>query len=130
MNDIETIEDIKLFVDTFYHKIQNDELLAPVFAMRIEADNWQPHLDKMYSFWKTVLFHESGYKGSPFMKHSDLPIYPKHFDQWVALFNENIDSHFEGERTEDAKRRVKSMADLFMAKIEYYRNNPQAKPIV
>lgn len=129
MRDIETIDDIKLFVDSFYEKIQKDDLLAPVFALKIEANHWQPHLDKMYLFWKTVLFHEAAYKGSPYMKHHPLPIHQEHFDRWVSLFNDNLDHLFEGELANEAKRRVKSMADLFSAKMEYYRANPTKKPL-
>ena len=129
MRDIESIEDIKLFVNGFYEKVQNDELLGPVFASKIEDGNWQPHLDKMYAFWKTVLFHEAGYKGSPYMKHHPLPINPSHFERWLKLFNETIDALFEGALADDAKRRVESMAQLFMAKMEYYKANPKIKPI-
>ena len=64
------------------------------------------------------------------MKHHPLPINPSHFERWLKLFNETIDESFEGALADDAKRRVESMAQIFMAKMEYYRTNPQAKPIV
>jgi hemoglobin len=46
-NDIETTEDIKLLVDSFYAKVKEDELLSPIFFSRIPED-WQPHMEKMY----------------------------------------------------------------------------------
>lgn len=129
MKDIETMEDIKLLVDSFYTKVGKDELLAPIFESKLEGGNWQPHLEKMYSFWQTVLFHEISYKGSPYMKHHPLPINPSHFERWLQLFNETIDSLFQGALADDAKRRVESMAQLFMAKMDYYRKNPTIKPL-
>lgn len=129
MKDVENIDDIKIFVDSFYLKIQKDELLAPIFAMRIEPDNWQKHLDRMYAFWNTVLFFERGYKGQPFGKHIGLPIENKHFQHWAFLFKKNMDEHFEGDMADDAKRRVDSMAALFAAKMEHIRSNPNFVPL-
>jgi len=130
MTDIRNIEDIKLFVDAFYGKIREDGLLAPVFALRIETDNWQIHLTKMYRFWDSVLFFQRSYKGNPFAKHIGLPIETKHFQQWVNLFTQTIDEHFEGEKAEDAKRRALNMANMFSAKMHHISQNPNFKPIV
>jgi len=46
MKDIEDIADIKLFVNEFYIKVREDELLGIVFSAVIAGD-WQPHLDRM-----------------------------------------------------------------------------------
>lgn len=56
MKDIKNIEDIKLFVDEFYSKVSDDQLLSPIFGMRIESGDWEKHLNRMYDFWNTVLF--------------------------------------------------------------------------
>ncbi|HEK19441.1 MAG TPA: group III truncated hemoglobin, partial [Bacteroidetes bacterium] len=61
-NDILSLTDIKLLVDTFYERIQKNELLGPIFNERIK-DNWPEHLDKMYRFWQTVLLEEYTYGG-------------------------------------------------------------------
>ena len=130
MNDVKTPEDVKIFVDGFYEKIRNDELLAPIFALRIAPDDWQRHLDRMYGFWQTVLFHKQLYKGNPFGKHIGLPVEKRHFEHWGKLFSENMDELFAGEIADDAKRRVDSMVELFSAKMEYIRSHPNFKPIV
>ena len=49
MKDIAGKDDIKIFVDKFYEKIREDETLGPVFALRIPAENWPKHLERMYS---------------------------------------------------------------------------------
>ena len=115
MRDIENIDDIKTFVDDFYIKVRNDNLLAPVFAARI-AD-WQPHLNKMYRFWNAALFQVREYVGNPMTKHSTLPIDGPHFEQWINLFYETLDQHFEGSVTDEAKRRAMIMAHTFYQRI-------------
>jgi hemoglobin len=122
VKDILNREDVKLFVDTFYSKVRADELLAPVFNERIR-DRWPQHLEKMYSFWGTVLLGEYTYQGSPFSPHAQLPIGHAHFDRWLKLFNKAIDDSFQGEKAGEAKWRASKMAEMFEAKIEYYKNH-------
>jgi hemoglobin len=121
--EILTIDDIKLLVDTFYQRIQTDELLGPIFNERIQ-DKWPIHLEKMYRFWQTVLLEEYTYNGAPFPPHAKLPVGPEHFAQWLELFTQTIDELFTGEKADEAKWRAGKMATMFMAKIEYFKNNP------
>ncbi len=130
LKDIENYEDIQLFVDCFYTKVQEDELLAPIFAMRIPDDQWPRHLNRMYNFWYSVLFGGQTYKGNPFAKHANLPIEAAHFDHWISLFNENLDELFDGPRAEDTKERVKSMGIAFKAKLAFIKANPNYRNIV
>ena len=76
------LDDIKLLVDTFYERIREHEMLAPVFNERIQ-DKWPEHLDKMYRFWQTVLLGDHTYFGSPFPPHAKLPVDETHFNQWL-----------------------------------------------
>jgi hemoglobin len=121
--EILTIEDIKLLVDTFYQRIQTDKLLGPIFNEQIQ-DRWPIHLEKMYRFWQTVLLEEYTYNGAPFPPHAKLPVGHEHFAQWLELFTQTIDELFTGEKADEAKWRAGKMATMFMAKIEYFKNNP------
>jgi len=121
--EILTIDDIKLLVDTFYQRIQTDELLGPIFNERIQ-DKWPVHLEKMYRFWQTVLLEEYTYNGAPFPPHAKLPVGPEHFAHWLKLFTQTIDELFTGDKADEAKWRAGKMATMFMAKIEYFKNNP------
>lgn len=127
MKDIESLEDIQLLVNSFYQKVQTDDLIGPVFNDIIE--NWQPHLDKMYRFWQTILLHEHTYSGSPFLKHAKLPVEKEHFDRWLLLFSETMDALFEGEKANEAKWRSEKMAEMFMFKINYFRENTNEQPL-
>lgn len=121
--EILTLADIKLLVDTFYQRIKDDELLAPIFNERIQ-DRWPEHLEKMYKFWQTVLLDQHTYLGAPFAPHAHLPIDATHFNQWMALFTKTVDELFTGLKAEEAKWRAAKMAELFEAKITHIKNNP------
>ena len=121
IKDIITSEDIKTLVDAFYEKIRHDELLAPIFNERIQ-DQWPQHLEKMYSFWQTVLLNEQTYSGSPFPPHAQLPINHSHFEKWIELFISTIDELYKGDKSTEAKWRASKMAEMFKNKIEYYRD--------
>jgi hemoglobin len=116
MKDIDDIADVRLFVNDFYTKVRHDGLIGPVFLQAIPGD-WQPHLDKMYAFWHTVLFGMGGYKGNPFSKHAPLKIERSHFERWLSLFAETIDHYFEGPVADDAKKRAGLMAEMFLYRL-------------
>jgi hemoglobin len=121
-SDIATLDDIKLLVDSFYGKVREDDLLANIFNERIQ-DRWTAHLEKMYRFWQTVLLEEHTYYGSPFLPHAKLPVDAEHFERWLKLFNETVDTLFEGDKATRAKWQGERMAEMFLSKINYYRNN-------
>lgn len=77
---------IERLVRAFYARIRVDALLAPIFAARI-AD-WEPHLQRMFSFWSSVALLTGRYHGQPMVKHLPLPVDARHFDRWLALFEE------------------------------------------
>ncbi|MGH2565093.1 MAG: group III truncated hemoglobin [Ginsengibacter sp.] len=123
IKEIISLEDIKMLVNTFYGKVRKDKLIGPIFDERIQ-DRWPHHLEKMYNFWQTVLLGEHTYFGSPFPPHANLPVSHKHFEKWMELFIQTVDELFTGEIAEDAKWRAEKMAELFEAKIEYFKGNP------
>jgi hemoglobin len=126
-NDVTGLEDIKLFVDEFYYKVQTDDLIGPVFNSIIK--DWPPHLEKMYKFWNAALFGVPGFKGNPFARHAPLPISGPHFERWMLLFTATIEEHFEGEMAEEVKHRAGLMADMFSKRLADMKG-PASKVIV
>jgi len=120
---IETMEDIRLLVDTFYGKVRENPLIGPIFDGVI-GDRWPVHLEKMYRFWQTVLFGEHTYYGAPFPPHAQLPVDRQHFDTWLGLWHDTLDQLFTGEKAAEAKWRGDKMAAMFLSKINYYRSRP------
>lgn len=116
--DIKNIEDIKLFVNSFYDRVNKDKTLSYIFN-DFSKVNWDKHLPRMYSFWSTLLFGEKSYKGSPFDKHIPLPVEKAHFARWVELFEATIDDLFQGEMAEHTKMRAKTIAWTFQSKLEF-----------
>lgn len=121
-NDILTLADVKLLVDTFYGKVREDDLLANVFNERIQ-DRWPVHLEKMYRFWQTVLLTEHTYFGSPFPPHATLDVNKTHFDRWMLLFTQTVDEIFSGKIAEEAKWRAGKMAEMFQLKRSMMKGN-------
>ncbi len=118
--DIETREDIKNLVDTFYTAVRKDNLLGSIFNDIAQVD-WQEHLPKMYDFWETALFHLAKYKGNPLQVHALLhqktTLRKEHFDRWLALFKQTIDERFKGQKAYLAKTRANSIAVVIRAKL-------------
>ena len=121
-NDITSLPDIKMLVDTFYGKIRENDLLGPIFN-NILHDRWTEHLEKMYRFWQTVLLEEHTYAGSPFVPHAKLPIHQLHFDTWLTIWSSTVNDLFEGTKAEEAKWRGNKMAEMFLYQITYYQSN-------
>jgi hemoglobin len=128
LQDITQLDDIKLLVDTFYSKVQKDNYIGPIFNEKI-GNRWPEHLEKMYRFWQTILLEVHSYSGSPFPPHKHLPVNKEHFDRWMEIFTETVDSLFAGKTAEEAKLRAKNMAEMFNYKIEYFRNEGK-KPLL
>ena len=60
--------------------------MGPIFAARIK--DWEPHLEKMCAFWSSVVLRSGRYQGQPMQVHKSLPVDARHFDRWLALFEE------------------------------------------
>lgn len=127
-HDIQGLDDIKLLVNTFYDKVRKHDVLAPIFDAQIK-DRWPQHLEKLYTFWQTVLLEEHTYFDSPFPPHLKLSLEHEHFEYWLKLFRQTIDELFCGEKADEALWRANKMAQMFEMKIEHYRNQ-QFKTLV
>lgn len=77
---------IERLVHAFYAKVRRDELLGPIFDARIV--DWDKHLARMCLFWASVALGAGTYEGSPMQVHAPLPVDARHFDRWLALFEE------------------------------------------
>ncbi|MBS1639849.1 MAG: group III truncated hemoglobin [Bacteroidetes bacterium] len=120
--EIQNLTDIKLLVDSFYGKVREDDMLKDIFNNIIQ-NRWPQHLEKMYSFWQTVLLDEYTYNGTPFPPHTKLPVEEEHFTRWLQLFNATVDEYFVGEKATRAKWQGERMAEMFLNKIRYYKNS-------
>ncbi|MCC3159167.1 group III truncated hemoglobin [Hymenobacter sp. 15J16-1T3B] len=118
--DIQTEADIQALVDWFYDKVNQDELLGPVFN-DVAAVHWPAHLPTMYDFWSSILLGTARYKGRPFPKHLALPIEKPHFQRWLQLFYQTVAENFAGPKAEEAKVKALNIATMFE-----YRMRPKS----
>jgi hemoglobin len=121
-HDIQTIEDVQLMVNTFYERIQKNEVLGPIFEEKVHG-RWSEHLEKMYRFWQTILLGEHTYNGAPFPPHARMPIDEAHFIIWVKTFTTTVDDLFSGDIADEAKKRGTLMAALFNSKLEFFKKH-------
>ncbi len=127
--DIQSIEDIIVFVDAFYDKVRHDEIIGDIFKKAI-GENWEVHLMKMYRFWDSVLFNSKTYIGNPFIAHSKLNIEKEHFDVWLEHFKYVADEHFSGSNSDRMKLQAEHMAQMFLRKLNEYKHNHNRKPLI
>ncbi|HXT09516.1 MAG TPA: group III truncated hemoglobin [Roseiarcus sp.] len=78
---------IERLVRGFYVRVRADAVLGPIFASKIQ--DWEPHLEKMFAFWSSLALMSGRYHGQPMAKHLPLPVDARHFDRWLALFEES-----------------------------------------
>lgn len=87
MTHLQLDEDgLKRLVDAFYFRVRADAELGPIFNDAIH--DWSGHLDKLGSFWSSVMLASGRYKGQPVpahMKHRGR-ITPALFERWLALW--------------------------------------------
>lgn len=101
-------EQISALVDTFYDRILKDQRLGPVFDSRL-AGQWDPHLEKMKRFWRSILLKTGEYKGQPVPAHFKLKeVVSDDYRIWLDLFRQTA---FEVFRDEEAAQIVIRQAE-------------------
>ncbi len=119
MKDLLNRSDIEFLINTFYEKVQKDDLISFFFTDVVSVD-WENHLPVMYNFWEVILFSTGSYAGNTMQKHIDLnmksTMQPKHFERWIQLFTQTVDENFEGTNAVLIKQRALSIATVIQIK--------------
>lgn len=104
--DVTDRHDIALLVRTFYTHAFADPLLGPVFVDIAHLD-LDVHLPIMCDFWETVLFQAGKYHGNALWLHRELHarahLTPEHFNRWLTIWTQTIDSLYTGLNADRAK---------------------------
>lgn len=118
--DIETIDEIKELVNSFYNKVVANDTIGYLFN-DVAKVNWEKHLPVMYSFWEQIIFNTGDFKGNPMLAHQKLheisPLNKEHFGEWLMLFHKTVDELFEGTNATIAKQRAESIATVMKIKV-------------
>ena len=111
--DMDCRENIELFVDRFYQRMLQDEILAPIFVdvAQIDLDVHLPHIK---DYWCKLLLGEKNYQRHTMnihrVLHGKRSLKPADFQRWLEFFTGTVDDYFTGEYAERAKRVATSIA--------------------
>lgn len=110
------------FVEAFYAKVRDDDLLGPIFAERI-AD-WPTHLVRMKAFWRSILHNSGEFSGNPMLKHLAIPgLDISHFSRWLDLFYATLrENEPTSEATALVGERARMIADSLLTGIAMHRD--------
>jgi hemoglobin len=123
---LDSPEDIRFLVDSFYEKVQIDPLIGPIFTDVAQVD-FSKHLPKMYAFWESIILGNNAYDGHPFRPHLIVnqkhTLTIEHFERWLQLFSATITENFSGETAEQVRQRATQIALVWNNKLEYLNND-------
>jgi hemoglobin len=121
-----TEDALTLLVETFYARVREDALIGPVFEDGI--DDWPGHLDKLQSFWSSVMLTSGRYKGRPLpahVKHGDR-ISSASFERWLGLWRETSDELFAPEPAAALQDKAGRIAESLSLGIAFHRDPASA----
>jgi hemoglobin len=117
-----TEDSLRHLVDAFYARVRMDPLIGPVFNAAI-AD-WPEHLDKLQSFWSSVMLTSGRYKGRPLpahIRHADA-ISPASFQRWLAIWRETTGEMLDPESALALQEKAARIAESLSLGISFHRN--------
>ncbi|MGB3810388.1 MAG: group III truncated hemoglobin [Parvibaculum sp.] len=123
-------EEIERVVRTFYKSVRADAQLGPIFE-RVIGDNWEPHLQKMFAFWSSVMLMSGRYKGQPMVAHMRLKMVQRHhFERWLGLFHKTTEELCTPETAEAFMERAARIAESLQMGMFFNPNSadPSRKP--
>ena len=86
-------ETIRAVVLGFYARVRADDLIGPIFELRLH-DHWDEHLETMVDFWSSILLSSGRYSGRPLAIHGELgEITPAMWSRWLELFRHTAREH-------------------------------------
>ena len=115
-------------VGLFYARVRADDRIGPLFNDAIS--DWPEHLDKLQSFWSSVMLTSGRYKGRPLpahIKHSDrMP--PAAFEHWLMLWKQTTEELFEPAAAAALQDKAKRIAESLQLGIAFARGDGLRPP--
>lgn len=110
-------------VETFYARVRTDQTIGPVFADAV-AD-WPEHLEKLQSFWSSVMLTSGRYKGRPMpahIRHADR-IDRASFERWLTLWRDTTNELFSPAAAVALQDRANRIAESLQLGIAFHRGD-------
>jgi hemoglobin len=104
--DLDSPEQIAVFVDRFYQRLLADPQLRPIFIDTAGID-LPTHLPRIRAYWRKMLLGDPAYRRHTMNIHRAVhvrrPFTPADFERWLALFTATLDAGFAGPLSERAR---------------------------
>ncbi len=117
--DIINRQSLEQLMELFYSKALRDALIGHYFTEVVALD-MQKHMPRIVDFWENILFDKSLYQGNAMQVHVHLhqlaPFKDEHFERWLFLFTQTVDSLFLGDKAALIKQRATSIATVMRLK--------------
>ena len=111
--DLDNREQVERFVDLFYQRLLDDEVMAPIF-LDVAAVELEQHLPHIKDYWCKLLLGEQDYQRHTMNIHRQLhgkqALSPADFERWLGHFCATLDAHFSGPQAEKARRIATAIA--------------------
>ncbi|MEN8124151.1 MAG: group III truncated hemoglobin [Bacteroidota bacterium] len=118
--DISNRDDLYLIVSEFYKELLTSNEMKHFFEKFQNSNTLEEHLQTLVDFWDNILFYSGTYQKNAMQPHINLhqkkPFSENHFKIWLELFNQSIDSNFEGKNASILKNRALSIATVMRIK--------------
>ncbi len=118
--DLDSPAEVAEMVRRFYFDVAQDALLGPIYD-QVAGVDWATHIPKLTSFWCRALFGMPGYDGNVLRAHravnAKAPFRVEHFERWVDLFCETVDTGWVGPTAELAKSVARNAAETQCRKL-------------
>ncbi|MCH2174722.1 MAG: group III truncated hemoglobin [Lentisphaeria bacterium] len=111
--DIQSREDLEIFLRGFYEEAMKDDLLSEKFAgMDLES-----HMPTIIDFWQMLTIGGATYKGRPFDVHMGRQLRKEHFERWLTLFQQQLLLRNDGSVSRQVLQQARQIAAVFQHKL-------------
>lgn len=120
-------EGLKWLVEAFYSRVRADEELGPIFNDAIT--DWPEHLEKLATFWSSVMLTSGRYKGQPVpahMKHRDR-ITPALFTRWLTLWTQTTNDLMEPDAAAALQAKAARIAESLQLAMFFRLESPSPR---
>ena len=122
-------DDIRRVVRAFYTQVQTDALLAPIFATRIGAGEWEAHIEHIVNFWSSIFLKTGRFNGNPMRKHLGLKdITPAHFTRWLDVFQEVSNRTIDAPKAAAMQAMANRIGQSFQMGLAFHHENTGEGP--
>ena len=113
MPDLDSPDRIAEFLQYFYGKLLEDEVLAPIFIDVAKIDI-RTHLGHIQAYWEKLLLGKDDYKRHTMNIHRALhgkrKLTAQDFERWLDFFTGTVREHYRGPQADRAVQVAKHIA--------------------